>query len=104
MLSTSSSRKTDIIEKPLRDEWRSDVRKPCCDKNGRISIMALQMLERDMLEVEIGSNQETKRHLESLSQTPHLPCSVELLSVRSLSATKWSDTSDLSRRKADGKC
>jgi hypothetical protein len=70
-----------------------------------MSISPLQMLKLAMLQVEMGSNQKTKRHVESqrtqkkLSYTLYMHCSDEMLRVRSLSAATTSDTSDKSHKK-----
>jgi hypothetical protein len=60
----------------------------------------LQMLQHDIfLQVEMGSNEETKRtwkiyEYKKLSKTLYMHCSEEMFSVRSLSAATMSDTSD----------
>jgi hypothetical protein len=62
------------------------------------------MLKRDMLEVEMESNNENENDgckvngPQMLSKTPYLHCSEEKFSVRPLSASTNSDTSDWSRR------
>ena len=62
------------------------------------------MLKRDMLEVEMESNKEKEKNEwkvngpQMLSKTPYLHCSEEKFSVRPLSASTNSDTSDWSRK------
>jgi len=62
------------------------------------------MLKRDMLKVEMESNNETEKDewkvngLQKLSKTSYLHCSEETFSVRTLSASTNSDTSDWSRK------
>jgi len=63
-------------QKSDSDERRRDATKPCCDKNGRISIPPPRMLRHAWrLEVFIGEKPRHKNNLESLSQTPHWYCS-----------------------------